>query len=170
MHDLKHDSDALRSQIAAQEAQIAAEGGSYAGRRADLLAARTRLDASAGHCAGRRLKMAGGLLPFAFAPQMLHAVREPAGGGTRGYHEQEAARQLLARQEALLQRMAGDAALWADGAAQVAPPLRERILAGIAGQPAQRHARPGNPRRRGHPARLRQGAHPVAPLDRAGAE
>ena len=119
--------DALHRAIAEQEARIAAAGGAYASRRSDLLAAATRLDAEIEALRRQATELAGGLLPFAFAPQMLHAVRARL-EVERTYHAQETARQLLARQEQVIHDLIGDAAFWADEAAQVALPVRERLL------------------------------------------
>jgi len=120
----------LRRQIGALETQIAAEGGSYASRRQELQAQQARIDAEIDALRRQAIELAGGLLPFAFAPELLAAVRARL-DLEHTYHEQEAARQLVARQEQVLSGLLGDAALWRDATATVEPPLRERILHGV---------------------------------------
>ena len=92
----------VRQQIAAQELVIAAEGGGYASQRNDLLARRARLDADAEALRRQAIELASGLLPFAFAPQMLHAVRARL-ALEQSFHEQETMRRMVARQEVVLQ-------------------------------------------------------------------
>ena len=128
---LHQQSDDLRQQIGAQEDRIAAEGGSYASRRAELLAQQARCETEIEALRRRAVELANGLLPFAIAPEMLHAVR------TRlalegAFHEQNAARQLLDRQLAVLRAEMGEAAFWADEAARIAAPVREQIFRQVA--------------------------------------
>lgn len=120
----------LHRQIGAVEAQIAAEGGSYANRRQELQAEQARIDAEIDALRRQAIEMAGGLLPFAFAPEMLRAVRARL-ELEHTYHEQEAMRQMAARQEEVLTKLLGDAAFWSDEKTTLEMPLRERILHGF---------------------------------------
>ena len=129
--ELRRQSDALRQQIGDQEARIAAEGGSYAGRRTAVLERRTRIDAEIEALHRRATELAGGLLPFAIAPAMLRAVRTRLALES-DFQEQEAARQLLERQLAVLQAQMDADAFWTDAAAQLARPVRETIYRQVA--------------------------------------
>lgn len=119
--------DHLRTQIGLQEARIAAEGGSYASRRRELQAEQTRIDAEIDALRRQAIEMAGGLLPFAFAPDLLSAVQGRL-ELERTYHEQESTRQLLARQEQVVNGLLDDAALWRGEATTLDEPVRTRIL------------------------------------------
>ena len=129
--DLQRAMVELRGQIAAQEARIAAEGGSYAGRRTAMQERRARIDADVEALRRQASELANGLLPFAIAPEMLRAVRARL-ALEAAFQEQQAARQLLDRQLAALQTQMDQPAFWTDGAATVPAPVREQIFRQVA--------------------------------------
>lgn len=117
----------VRQQIAAQEMKIAAEGGGYASQRNELLARRARLDADAEGLRRQAIELASGLLPFAFAPQILHAVRARL-ALEQSFHEQETVRRMLARQEVVLQAEIAEAAAVRHDDIHAPATLRTQIL------------------------------------------
>lgn len=127
---LEHEHARLRQCIATQEAQIAAEGGSYASRRQELQTRQAHIDAEIEGLRRQAVEMSSGLLPFAFAPDMLRAVQTRL-DLERAYHEQTAVREMLARQEQVVLGMIGDEAIWSDETITLEDTQRRRILRDI---------------------------------------
>lgn len=129
--DLRTRSDLLRQQISRQEAQIAAEGGSYAKRRTVVQERRARIEAEIESLQRRATELANGLLPFAIAPQMLQAVHKRLALES-AYQQQEAAHQLLKRQLDVLHKQMQEGDFWVDEAEQLPQSVRNRIYRQIA--------------------------------------
>ena len=110
----------------------------------------------------RAQELANGLLPFAVAPDMLRAVRKRL-AVEQTYQEQQAARQLVERQLAVLQREMDQSAFWVDGSQELQIPVRQQIYQQVAGSLRGALLDRRGRRRRGDPPRIRQGARPTRP-------
>lgn len=129
--EMQREIDAVRQQIVRQEAQIAAEGGSYAQRRQQLLQQRAHNVAQMDALHKQAIELAGGLLPFAIAPEMLRAVRRRL-TLEQQHQEQQAMRQMIQRQLAVVEKLVDKEDIWQDGAQSVVEPVRARILRQVA--------------------------------------
>lgn len=129
--ELQRQSELVRQSIARQEAQIAAEGGSYAERRKQLSQQRDSCNAQVDALRKQAIEAAGGLLPFAIAPELLRAVHRRLEIEQK-HQEQQAMRQMIERQLTVVQTLAAEHTIWHDGANSVAEPMRGRILREVA--------------------------------------